>query len=339
MEIDLVYLWVDGSDPVWRARKMAFTGAPPDKPSEQNCKGRWADNDELRYSLRSVEKFAPWIRRIFIVTDGQIPAWLDTSNPRVCLIDQNDILPPEARPCYNSAVIEYFLHRIPGLAEHFLYANDDMFVGAPVEPGDFFTPDGRPIVRLIPKRLGRLRCAIKGWLGKDIGYYRRTVCHASNEVGRITGRYFSSIPHHNIDAYRLSDNRLAAEEVFVDLLAAMLPHHTRTDGDLQRAALSYWALATGRASKRLVADKSESVYVHAHRDDCGEVIARHTPRLFCINDNQHTSDDNRKRIRPLLESLFPHRSEFEKTTESGTLERDTPQRVPHGDRQHGPAMA
>src|SRR5690606_34829486 len=69
-EIDLVYLWVDGSDPNWQAKKRRFTGGLSDN-SETNNKGRYVNNDELRYALRSAEKYAPWIRRIFIVTDDQ----------------------------------------------------------------------------------------------------------------------------------------------------------------------------------------------------------------------------------------------------------------------------
>ena len=67
-EIDLVYLWVDGSDPVWQAKRNAFIGRTQES-SPENCKGRTADNDELKFSLRSVEMYAPWIRKIFIVTD------------------------------------------------------------------------------------------------------------------------------------------------------------------------------------------------------------------------------------------------------------------------------
>ncbi len=310
----MVYLWVDGSDPAWMARKRAACGIeePAEGSSETNCKARWTDNQELRYSLRSAERFAPWIRRIFIVTDGQTPAWLDTTNPRVTVVDHSEILPPEARPCFNSAVIEYFLYRIPGLSEYFLYANDDMFFGAPVEPGFFFDADGRPFVRLIPKVWGKLRYVVKKALGVGIGYYRRSVFLAAHEVERVSGRYYSAIPHHNIDAYRLSDNRQVAEEVFADKVAAMLPHHIRTDGDLQRVALSYWALATGRAIEKPVTGKHESVRIKLHKPRNLDVIRRYSPTLFCLNDSQRVTDDDRARIRPFLEELFPEPSAFEK---------------------------
>ena len=81
MEIDLVYLWVDGNDPVWLAKKNAYLPADRQVDPEAAGECRFVENDELRYSLRSAERYAPWIRRVYILTDDQTPAWLDTSNP------------------------------------------------------------------------------------------------------------------------------------------------------------------------------------------------------------------------------------------------------------------
>ena len=95
MDIDLVYLWVDGNDPVWLTKKNEFL--PADRQVDPQVAGecRYVENDELRYSLRSVEKFAPWIRRVYIVTDDQTPAWLDTSNPRIRVVSHREIMPAD----------------------------------------------------------------------------------------------------------------------------------------------------------------------------------------------------------------------------------------------------
>jgi hypothetical protein len=312
MEIDLVYLWVDGNDPLWRARKRSFTGRGIEGSTETNCKGRWVENGELRYSLRSLDKFAPWIRRVFIVTDGQTPAWLDTSNPRVRVVDHREIMPPEALPCFNSSVIEHYVHRIPGLAEHFLYANDDMFFGAPVEPGFFFTSDGRPILRLKAKMFGKLRFVIKKASGIGFGNYRRELFRSARLVEAATGKYYSSIPHHNIDAYTVTDYRNVVENVFADQVARSLGNRIRTEGDFQRSAIGLHALATGRARRKFIG-RSESLRISVFRPyDYMEFLKRYEPRLFCLNDNQKTTDADRARIRPFLESLFPHPSGFER---------------------------
>ncbi|KAK3853814.1 hypothetical protein Pcinc_039664 [Petrolisthes cinctipes] len=101
---------------------------------------RFQDNEELRYSLRSVEKFAPWVRRIFLVTNGQIPHWLNLDHPRLTIVTHKDIFPNHSHlPTFSSPAIECHLHRIPGLSEHFLYLNDDVLLGQEVWPEDFYT--------------------------------------------------------------------------------------------------------------------------------------------------------------------------------------------------------
>ncbi len=126
MEIDLVYMWVDGSDPVWLAKKRALTGEMAEG-GEANSKARYENNDELKYSLRSAEKNAPWIRRIFIVTDGQTPEWLDTSDPRIRVVDHSEIMPPEALPCFNASVINY---ELPGFVAVWACEFDDFHVAS-----------------------------------------------------------------------------------------------------------------------------------------------------------------------------------------------------------------
>lgn len=93
-----------------------------------------------RYSLRSLEVNAPWIRNIYIVTNGQVPTWLDTSNPRVKIVTHKEIFTEQnALPTFSSPAIELNLHHIPGLSDYFIYFNDDVFLGSPVYPYDFMT--------------------------------------------------------------------------------------------------------------------------------------------------------------------------------------------------------
>ena len=310
-DIDLVYMWVDGSDPAWLEKKIAATGGF--RPgSETDAPARYIDNEELRYSLRSAAKFAPWIRKIFIVTDNQTPAWLDVSNPRVEVVDHSRILPAAARPCFNASVIEHYLYRIPGLAEHFLFANDDMFFGAPVAPDFFFDPrNGYPTVRLTRKMGGRLRWPVKKLLKAGVGYYRTAVHNGALLAAEHTGRFIGAVPHHNIDAYLKSDYREVVEGAFSVQATACVPHHIRTDGDLHRSAFSFWALGMRRAHLRYVG-RRESLRIQLQRPDFMGWLRRFDPKLFCLNDTQRATDDDRLRVVPFLEALFPEPSEFEK---------------------------
>lgn len=320
MNIDLVYLWVDGSDPVWRAKKAAYEQGGEPIASEAVAEARFVNNDELKYSLRSVERYAPWIRHIYIVTDGQVPAWIDLTNPRVSIIDQAEIMPAEALPSFSSPAIEWSLDKIPGLSEYFLYANDDMFMGRPVTPEDFFNSKGYPIVRL-RKRKGNKR--------SDATIYMKTLFRAQELVRQRCGSVCTHVPHHNIDAYRLSDLR-ACKAAFTKEVDATIHRHVRHEDDIQRAAILYYALATGRGEMKLmgrynkamgmkekIRTSMKGIYhydarsINIRETNIQRIINRYNPMLFCLNDNEQATDADRLRTREFLERMFPEKSEFE----------------------------
>jgi hypothetical protein len=148
--IDAVITWVDGDDPAHIARRQRHQPATPPNANATNPH-RWACNDELRYCLRSIANHAPWIGRIWIVTDAQVP---DLSRlpadlvARVRIVDHLALFTGHetALPTFNSLAIETLLWRIPGLSERFVYFNDDVFLTGPLAPHDVF--DGlKPVLR------------------------------------------------------------------------------------------------------------------------------------------------------------------------------------------------
>lgn len=144
----MVYTWVDDRDPVWRAGYNATLRAcDHGEMNGQAVNGaRFRNRDELRYSLRSLAQHADFVRRVHIVTAGQVPSWLDEDAPNVRVTRHEEILDAECLPTFNSHAIETGLHRIEGLAEHYLYLNDDFFFGRDCTPSTFFTRDGLPKV-------------------------------------------------------------------------------------------------------------------------------------------------------------------------------------------------
>lgn len=309
-DIDLVYLWVDGGDPKWLKKKEQFTGKLTDS-SEGNNKGRYVDNDELKFSLRSAEKYVPWIRRIYIVTDDQCPEWLQRDHPKIRIIDHTEILPEEALPCFNSSVIEYFLYKIPDLAEHFLFANDDMFFNKTLSPYYFFDKEGIPFVRLKKRLLGKWHYRFKQLYRKKLGQYISMVLEGASLVEQKFGKYYSGIPHHNVDAYMKSDYQYAVEQVFQEQVKRSLSSRTRMYGDQHRSAFSYYALAVGRGHIKYVG-RRESNRLLVYRRNFKNRLNRYQSDLFCLNDNQRVKDGDRKRIKPFLEELFSEKSAFEK---------------------------
>lgn len=311
MDVDLVYLWVDGNDPVWQAKHNAFIGKT-EESSPINCKGRYANNDELKYSLRSVEMYAPWIRKIFIVTDNQVPEWLDISNTKVKIIDHKDIMPAESLPCFNSALIEHFLYKIPGLAEHFLLANDDMYLNKAVTVDDFFTKEGFPIIRLGRRLFRKFR-----WFWrvnvrkKPLKNYSFTIARASQLVDDKYGVYYTGMPHHNIDSYLKSDMQRVVEDYFRDEFVANNKNRMRSNDDIQRILFSYTALALKRGKLRYVTRK-ESMHVEIQKERHYRRLEKFRPMFFCMNDSEYAKDEDRKTAKEYLERRFPDKSEFEK---------------------------
>ena len=320
MDIDLVYLWVDGSDSVWLAKKDAFICGASKVSCEAVSDTRFIDNDELKFSLRSVEMYAPWIRHIYIVTDNQIPSWLDLSNPRISIVDHTEIMPLSSLPTFSSPAIEWCVDNIPGLSEYFLLANDDTFIAQEVSPSFFFDVKGQPIVRLRKWASSR----------RNMSLYIKTVAKAQGMIKRRFGKQMRYIPHHNIDAYRKSDFKIC-KELFAKEVFATINRHVRSEDDLQRAIILYYVLAKGEGQMRLMGRYNKpmnlfgkikstlsGVYHYETRSisigrdtDIFREMKRYNPILFCLNDNEDTSDATRLHAREFLESMFPRKSSFE----------------------------
>jgi hypothetical protein len=153
--IDVVIAWVDGRDPKHRAkRKWCLADPGGDAKPERMAisKRRFSDNDEIRFCLRSIRNYAPWIRTIWLVTDDQVPAAIDrrrAERDNIRIVDHREIFRgyEQFLPTFNSLAIETMLWRIEGLADRFLYFNDDMMLVGAVETTDFFSNDGKVNLR------------------------------------------------------------------------------------------------------------------------------------------------------------------------------------------------
>jgi hypothetical protein len=153
--IDAVIAWVDGSDPKHRAKRKRYLAdrggnAKPERAAIDER--RFSDNDEIRFCLRSIRNYAPWVRTIWLVSDDQVPAAIDREKAElynVRIVDHREIFRgyEQLLPTFNSRAIETMLWRIEGLADRFVYFNDDMMLVGPVEPTDFFSDDGKVRLR------------------------------------------------------------------------------------------------------------------------------------------------------------------------------------------------
>src|SRR5690606_24694236 len=145
--IDIVYTWVDGNDKNWKEKKNKFQ--TQEYHHENIANNRYEQIDEIKYSLRSLYYNFKNIRNIYIVTDNQIPEWLDPKNELITIIDHKLIFKNQNHlPTFNSHSIETNLHNIPNLSEHFIYMNDDLFIWNPINADVFFTSNGLTKIKL-----------------------------------------------------------------------------------------------------------------------------------------------------------------------------------------------
>jgi hypothetical protein len=299
-EIDFVFLWVDPADPAWQKRRDDFLQAHPQTPADSFLPIHFADHDELRYAIRSVEKFAPFFRKIFLITDRQRPAWLK-DDARLELVDHRAFFAPDsANPVFSPHPIESQLHRIPGLAEHFVYSNDDTLLGRPVTPEDFFRPDGTIIVRMTAERVRTPR-------PEDIKW-RWVWYNAVRAIERKIGTFYrpfrrgllpfrrrrTDLPWNHLDHQMFALRKsvcAGAEAFFTDEFRFIRAQQYRSrQGIAPLALFYYWAIHAGLA--RPVAAR-ESLYIDTPRLDGAfrrklarlRLPANKRPKFLCLNDN------------------------------------------------------
>lgn len=138
--IDFVVTWVDGNDSQWEKEKNKYMKK---ENEDGNGKCRYQSWDYFMYWFRAVEKYAPWVRNVYLVTCGHLPKWINIESPKLKIVKHTDFMPQEFLPTFNCNTIELNLFRIPGLSENFVYFNDDVLLCRPLEKSDFFV-EGKP---------------------------------------------------------------------------------------------------------------------------------------------------------------------------------------------------
>lgn len=311
--IDAVYTWVDGTDPQWleRKRHALERNAGQAMPEAAAADLRFVGHDELRYSLRSLESYAPWVRHVYIVTDGQRPEWLREDSDWVSLVDHRDIAPEGTNlPTFNSQAIEANLHRIEGLSEHFLYFNDDMFLSSPVPPELFFHANGLAAVFLSRALVGP-GDPVEGEPAPDAaGKNARDLVH------QVSGRRLSRKLFHAPYALNTAVS-YEIEARWPDVVQRTRDSQFRRLEDVTLAGglhLNY-AYAVGRAVTRGIRYRYVGIgEVTAASEFTRLMEDRDSLQAFCLNDaiQEIAPDVADRQVRRFLERRFPDIGSFER---------------------------
>ncbi|WP_199706422.1 stealth family protein [Amnibacterium setariae] len=308
--IDMVFSWVDGTDKEWqraRARRMASYVVGEGDDAE----ARYRQIDELRYALRSVHTFLPWVRNIYIATDSKAPAWL-ADHPRVRIVRSEEFFrDPAVLPTHNSQAVEAQLHRIDGLSDHFIYSNDDMFIGRPLRPEVFFSPGG--ISRFIEADtrigLGDNDPARSGY--ENSARVNRRLLR--ERFGRVITRHLE----HAATPIR-KDVVAEMEEVFADEFRATAasPFRAKDNISVTNSFYHYYALLTGRSIQNR---ESSMLYVdtttHKGLGLLKKLGKRRDVDFFCLNDGSFPEvapDVRAKKVTEFLQTYFPSPAPWER---------------------------
>ncbi len=322
-KIDFVITWVDENDTAWLNEKNKYTINFNNDASHQ----RYRDWDFLKYWFRSVEKYASWVNKIFFVTYGHVPKWLNENNEKIVIVKHEDFIPKEYLPTFNSCVIELYLHKIKGLSEKFVYFNDDMFINNYTTEEDFFK-DGKPLDNMI-----------------------LTPIHASTEASacihyncmKIINKYFKA---QNIEKRKLFSIK-NGKYLYKNITLGIYPfnvgfrfHHLptsflkntfyevwkneeiylknvslnkfRSDKDVSQWIFQFWQLASNKYELRKVntgkyfslSNEFEMAISEINKSKC---------KLICLNDGNIDDFENKKNIlRETFDKKYSIKSNFEK---------------------------
>ncbi|MCZ7415954.1 MULTISPECIES: stealth family protein [unclassified Streptomyces] len=312
--IDVVYTWVDGDDPEMRAKRNLHRGlSAVDIGAKEVGASRYTSHDELKYSLRSLQMYGEFVRHVYIVTDGQTPSWLDINARGVTVVDHKEIFAdPDALPVFNSHAIGTQLHHIEGLSEHYLYFNDDVLLGRPVDPRLFFHSNGIARLPFSPAQFGLGAPHALDPAPNSAGKNVRKLLLDSH--GRFITNKFKHTPH----PQRRSVMR-ELEERFAEEIDRTSRSRFRSTDDIAMGATlhHHFAYLTGRA----VPGEFNYRYVDIGRPDAEErLVELETTRgfdFFCLNDVDVPEESRERvqvRLHAFLESYFPFPSTFERTS-------------------------
>lgn len=333
--IDFVLPWVDSTDPAWQADYLAHCHA--DAPDAASAAAeRFRDWDLLRYWFRGVEMFAPWVHTVHLITCGHYPAWLRLDHPKIHLVKHVDYIAPAFLPTFSSHVLELCLKNISGLAEHFVYFNDDTFLIKPVSP-DFFFADGLPKDCLYLDFITPCNsfsyfqfndlCLINRHFDKQQLFrqqpklffnhrylHRNSAKALLKNLFLLTGHSYPGFKNTHLPQPFLKSVHQTVWQHEAAALAATLHHRFRRRSDLNQYVFRYWQLAAGLFSPDNVFGKGHYYGISEATLPQLEMLAAQPYAMVCLNDTENTGDFAalKTRLHHIMDKILPEPSSFER---------------------------
>lgn len=332
--VDVVITWVDGDDPEWFELYRKY--APSMAKKKETSLQRFKSLDNLMYIFRGIENYMPWVRHIHLVTFGHYPAWLDLDSTKVRLVKHGEIFQSkESLPVFNSGTIEMNFDNIPGLAEKFIYFNDDMFVVGEVSK-DFFFKNDLPcdFLKIVPlmhaqdfshrlheqMMLATSKETFSDWgvrekLSKIFNFRYGLKSLVLNALFLKLKHYPLFEIHHHPQPY-LKSNLVDVKETYHDKVEYTINNKFRTKDTLSQYIFRFHALAKGEFYPQV----PQGCYLINYSSfeelegKLEQVKAKHA-NFVCFNDSHFLTEEDFSESKELMldyfNNLLPHPSSFE----------------------------
>lgn len=335
-QVDIVLRWVDDTDKEWLSEKRKYKlidqGITDENVISDTSDIRYRDWNLLRFWFRGVEKFAPWVNKIFFVTcNGQKPSWLKTDHSKLRMVDHKEFIPEEWLPTFSSRTIDFNIYRIPDLSEQFVFFDDDMFIIKPTKDADFFQ-NGLPCDSMVfnaitaacddvintniyndmaiinrhfdKSNFNRLERQ-KMWYTPKYGKY------LYKNIVLAPWTYYTGFQDFHLPEGFLKSTYREMWEKENEWLSETCSHKFRKTSDVNQWLIRYWQLVGKKFVPRSV---NVGQYYELSDDNTAivESIRKQKTKLLCINEGNVTDfEAEKKKLQEAFSSILPEKSEYE----------------------------
>lgn len=328
-KVDFVITWVDGSDQEWLIEKEKYRKGKTGIDCRIN---RYRDWETLKYWFRGVEKYAPWVNKVYFVTWGHIPNWLNVDNEKLVIVKHEDFIPKNYLPTFSSNPIEFNVFRIKQLSENFVLFNDDMFIIKPTKQNDFFKDDMpcdsaifSPIISngtdgfakkiaanlsIINKYFDKMECIKKHWTnwfnckyGKDL---LKTICLMPWD--KFVGFYDLHLPY----SYKKSSFEKLWEIENDSIDRTCMNKFRNNNLDVSHWLVRYWQLCEGNFKPR--STKFGSYFEYSEDNTkLYSAIEKQKSKIVCLNDANVDAnfEKAKKETIEAFDKILPNKCSFE----------------------------
>jgi hypothetical protein len=283
----------------------------------------------LKYWFRGVEKFAPWVNKIYFITCGQAPTWLNKKHEKLVLVNHSDYMPKEYLPTFNSSAIELNIHQIKGLSNQFVFFNDDMFLIDKVKETDFFK-NGMPCdtmrldaIEILPEKYHMKICNNLEIINKYFSFEESLKNNRKKYLSLKQGKYLLKtlvlLRRKNFSGFHnphlpMSLLKSTMEEVWSkepEILNKTMSFKFRNNVESVNIFLfEYWQYASGNFNQR---SRSFGKYLRLDDKRVNKIIEKQKYKTICLNDvrTDYDFENIKDSVKKSFEKILPQKSSFE----------------------------